>query len=166
MSVTEKIELQDPTLLRDNLFIAGEWTPSSDDRRTAVTNPATGQVIAEVSMATAEDVQQAIVFADTAFKSWAQMTAVARAKIMRNWFQLTLDNVEDLARILTSEQGKPLAEARAEIIYGGDSRYHSMEFSHGHDCTQSRSRFSRWMPHDYQTGYGYSSVRSGDGCSC
>ena len=118
MSVTEKIELQDPTLLRDSLFIAGEWTPSSDDSRTVVTNPATGQVIAEVSMATAEDVQRAINFADSAFKSWAQMTAIARAKIMRNWFQLTLDNVEDLARILTSEQGKPLAEARAEIIYG------------------------------------------------
>ena len=117
MSVTEKIELQDPTLLRDSLFIAGEWTPSSDDSRTVVTNPATGQVIAEVSMATAEDVQRAINFADSAFKSWAQMTAIARAKIMRNWFQLTLDNVEDLARILTSEQGKPLAEARAEIVY-------------------------------------------------
>jgi len=118
MSDFEKIELLDPTLLRENLFIGGEWVPSSDGKRKVVTNPANGRVIAEVALATAEDVQRAIDCADIAFRPWAQMTAVARAKIMRNWFQLTLDNVEDLARILTSEQGKPLAEARAEIIYG------------------------------------------------
>lgn len=118
MSVTERIELQDPTLLKEDLYIGGEWVPSSDGSRKAVTNPATGGVIAEVALATAQDVQRAIEQAEAAFKPWAQMTAVARAKILRNWFQLTLDNVEDLARILTSEQGKPIAEARAEIIYG------------------------------------------------
>ena len=118
MSAIEKIELQDPTLLRENLFIGGEWVPSSDGKIQLVTNPATGNVVAEVSMATIADVQRTITLAEAAFKPWAEMTAVARAKILRIWFQLILDNVDDLARILTQEQGKPLVEARAEIIYG------------------------------------------------
>ena len=118
MSVVEIIELNDPTLLRSDLFIGGEWTPSSDGSRKAVINPATRNDIALVSMATVEDIKRAIAEADKAFKPWASMTAPARAKILRAWYQLIVDNVEDLARILTCEQGKPLSEARAEIIYG------------------------------------------------
>jgi succinate-semialdehyde dehydrogenase/glutarate-semialdehyde dehydrogenase len=118
MSILEKIVLHDPSLLRDDLFIDGVWTPSGDNSRKAVVNPATGNDIAMVSMATIEDVKKAIAAANRAFKPWANMTAPARAKILRAWYQLIIDNVEDLARILTCEQGKPLSEARAEIIYG------------------------------------------------
>ena len=118
MSVLEKIELNDPSLLRDELFIGGAWTPSGDNSRKAVVNPATGNDIAMVSMATIEDVKRAIAEANKAFKPWANMTAPARARILRAWYQLIVDNVEDLARILNCEQGKPLSESRAEIIYG------------------------------------------------
>lgn len=118
MSAIEKIELQDPTLFKESLFIGGEWVASPEMSLQTVTNPATGNTIARVPMATAADVQRTIELAEAAFKPWAELTAVARAKILRNWFQLILDNVEDLARILTQEQGKPIAEARAEIIYG------------------------------------------------
>ena len=118
MAIEESIKLADSDLLQQNLFIGGEWVESSDRKRSAVVNPATGKVIAEVAMATKLDVERAISLADTAFKLWSKKTALDRAKILRTWFNLILENVDDLAQILTCEQGKPLDEARGEIIYG------------------------------------------------
>lgn len=118
MAIEESIKLADSDLLQQNLFIGGEWVESSDRKRTAVVNPATGKVIAEVAMATKLDVERAISLADTAFKLWSKKTALDRAKILRTWFNLIFENVDDLAQILTCEQGKPLDEARGEIIYG------------------------------------------------
>lgn len=118
MNALTKISLRDSSLLRDDLFIGGEWVSGSGKVRRDVINPATGEVIAQVAMAEAEDVQKAIAVAQDAFIIWSAMTAINRAKLLRNWFNLILENVDDLATILTSEQGKPLSEARAEIIYG------------------------------------------------
>lgn len=115
---TTGINLRDPKLLREDLFIGGEWIPASGNARRDVINPATGEVVARVAMATADDVKRAIELAESAFKEWSVMTAISRAKIMRNWYELILANVDDLATILTSEQGKPLSEAKSEIVYG------------------------------------------------
>lgn len=112
------IALKDQSLLQQDLFIDGTWVPSSSGKRAPVTNPATGEVIANVAMAEKEDVQRAIENSQEGFKLWAKKTAVERAKIMRAWYQLIMDNVDDLALILTSEQGKPLVEAKGEIVYG------------------------------------------------
>ena len=120
--MTEKLKvnlpLKDRTLLKEDLFIDGSWVASSSGERSAVINPATGEVIANVAMATREDVIRAIENSESGFRLWAKKTAVERAKIMRLWYQLIMENVEDLALILTSEQGKPLAEAKGEITYG------------------------------------------------
>lgn len=113
-----KLPLKDQTLLKQDMFINGNWTSGSLGQRKEVINPATGEVIAKVALASAEDVEEAITTSEIAFKQWAKKTALERAKLMRAWFQLILDNVDDLAVILTSEQGKPLAEAKGEIIYG------------------------------------------------
>jgi len=110
--------LADPTLLKSDLFIAGEWTPASDGSRRPVTNPATGETIVSVATATLDDVKAAIAAAEGARKSWGWTTALDRARILRRWFTLIQENVDDLAAILTLEQGKPLSEARGEILYG------------------------------------------------
>lgn len=113
-----QLALKDMSLLKQDLFIDGAWVASSSGNRAPVTNPATGEVIANIAMAEKEDVQRAIENSHAGFKVWAKKTAVERAKIMRAWHQLIMENVDDLALILTSEQGKPLAEAKGEIIYG------------------------------------------------
>ena len=119
MSVTiVEIPLKDKSLFKQDLFINGEWTAGSLGDRKEVVNPATGEVIANIAMASAEDVERAISTSEAAFKIWSKKTALERAKLMRAWFQLIIENVDDLAVILTSEQGKPLAEAKGEIIYG------------------------------------------------
>ncbi len=113
-----QITLKDMSLLKQDLFIDGAWVASSSGARTPVTNPATGEVIANIAMAEKQDVLRAIENSHEGFKVWAKKTAIERAKIMRAWYQLIMDNVDDLALILTAEQGKPLAEAKGEIIYG------------------------------------------------
>ena len=110
--------LKDPTLVKSQLFIDGKWRDSSDGSKREVINPATGVRIVDVAMATVDDVKQAISTAQSAFEKWSKLTALERSKIMRSWYQLIMDNVEDLAVILTAEQGKPLTESRGEITYG------------------------------------------------
>lgn len=114
----DRSRLQDPSLLREDLFIAGQWGPSTADRRIDVTNPATGAVIARMAEADEADVRRAILAADAAAAGWAARTAVERARILRRWYELIVASADDLAVILTAEQGKPLAEARGEILYG------------------------------------------------
>jgi succinate-semialdehyde dehydrogenase/glutarate-semialdehyde dehydrogenase len=117
-SIFDRSQLRDATLLREDLFINGSWVPGSAGDRTDVVDPATGAVIARMAAATEADVRQAIDTAHAAAPAWGRQTAPARARIMRRWFELIVENADDLAAILTAEQGKPLAEARGEILYG------------------------------------------------
>jgi succinate-semialdehyde dehydrogenase/glutarate-semialdehyde dehydrogenase len=110
--------LSDRDLLRDELFIDGKWTPGRTGRRADVPDPATGDVIAGMAQADDADVRRAIQTAQAAAPEWAAMTAGDRARILRRWYDLIVENADDLAAILTAEQGKPFAEARGEILYG------------------------------------------------
>ncbi len=112
------LALDDPTLLRSQALVAGEWITSTDT--IPVTNPATSETIATVPSLTAADTDRAIAAAAAAMPAWAARPASDRARVLRRWFDLLTENTEDLARILTAEQGKPLTEARAEIAYGAD----------------------------------------------
>jgi succinate-semialdehyde dehydrogenase/glutarate-semialdehyde dehydrogenase len=110
--------LHDQDLLRADLFVGGRWRPGGTGRRTDVTDPATGTVIAQIAEADESDVRDAIAAACDAFPAWAGLTAQERGRILRRWHDLIVENADDLAMILTAEQGKPLSEARGEILYG------------------------------------------------
>ncbi|NEY89928.1 NAD-dependent succinate-semialdehyde dehydrogenase [Tabrizicola oligotrophica] len=110
--------LKDPSLLVEQAYIAGEWVNAADGKTFAVTNPARGDVIANVADMTREDARRAIEAADKARHEWAARTGKERAAVMRKWFDLMVANADDLAAILTAEMGKPLAEAKGEILYG------------------------------------------------
>ena len=109
-------QLKDPALLTDKAYLAGDWV--AGDTTFEVTNPARGDVIAHVADLTRAQVGDAIAKAETAQKAWAARTAKDRAGILRKWFDLMVDHADDLAAILTAEQGKPLDEAKGEILYG------------------------------------------------
>ena len=110
--------LKDPTLLATKGFLAGNWVTGENGKTFDVYNPARGDVIAQVSDLTRAQAAAAIAAAEVAQKDWAAMTAKERSIILRNWFNLMIENADDLAIILTAEQGKPLVEAKGEIIYG------------------------------------------------
>jgi len=110
--------LQDTDLLRRHALIDGRWVDANSAETFAVLNPANGDVVQEVAKCGAIETREAIAAADRAFPAWSAKTANERAAILRNWASLILENKEDLARILTAEQGKPLAQARGEIDYG------------------------------------------------
>ena len=110
------MQLNDPTLLRVDSYINGSWIAGR--KRFAVANPATGEKIAEVADLGATEVTAAIDAAVPAQREWAKRTAKDRAMVMREWFDLVMANAEDLAVILTTEMGKPLAEAKGEVTYG------------------------------------------------
>ena len=110
--------LKDPSLLVEQAYIAGEWVNAADGKTFAVTNPARGDVIANVADMTREDARRAIEAADKARHEWAARTGKERAAVMRKWYDLMVANADDLAAILTAEMGKPLAEAKGEILYG------------------------------------------------
>src|SRR5206468_12407278 len=108
--------LKDPSLLRDRCYIDGAWigTPANP-----VTNPVNGVELAKVPKMSTAEATQAVEAAERAFPGWAKLTAKQRSNILRKWFDLIIANREDLALILTSEQGKPLAEALGEVDIGG-----------------------------------------------
>jgi len=110
--------LRDPTLLETRAFVAGEWVDADDGATFAVVNPARGDVIAQVADVTRAETARAIDAAEAARHAWAARTAKDRAGVLRRWFDLMMQNQEDLAVILTAEMGKPLSEARGEIAYG------------------------------------------------
>jgi succinate-semialdehyde dehydrogenase/glutarate-semialdehyde dehydrogenase len=109
--------LKNPSLLREEAFLAGEWVGGTNGATFDVYNPARGDVIAKVADLSRADVAKAIEVAYKAQKEWAKLTGKARANIMRKWFDLMMANQEDLAIIMTAEQGKPVAEAKGEIAY-------------------------------------------------
>jgi succinate-semialdehyde dehydrogenase/glutarate-semialdehyde dehydrogenase len=113
-----RAQLRDPTLIATKAYVAGEWIDADDGSTFAVTNPARGDVICEVPNLGRAEVARAIAAADTAMQGWKARTAKERANILRAWFNLMMENQDDLARILTAEMGKPFAEAKGEIAYG------------------------------------------------
>ena len=110
--------LQDPSLFRTESYVNGEWIKADSGTRFDVDNPADGSIIANVPNCGAVETKRAIEAANAALPAWRAMTAKQRATLLRRWFDLMLVNADDLALILTTEQGKPLAEAKGEIMYG------------------------------------------------
>lgn len=109
------MQLKTPILIKDQCLIGGAWTGTPVDD---ITNPATGAVVGRVPDLGAHETRVAIEAADRAFRAWSGLLAGERAKVLRRWYELQQQHAEDLARLMTAEQGKPLAEARAEIDYG------------------------------------------------
>jgi len=105
-------------LVRDKNFIAGEWRDARSGRKYEVSDPASGAVFAGVADSGPEDARQAADAAYSAFEPWRAASARDRAQLLKRWHASILANTEDLARIISSEQGKPLAEARGEVAYG------------------------------------------------
>ncbi|MEO1536268.1 MAG: NAD-dependent succinate-semialdehyde dehydrogenase [Pseudomonadota bacterium] len=110
--------LNDPSLIATRAYVAGQWVDADDGATFEVTNPARGDVIASVADLSRAETARAIEAAETAQKDWAARTAKERANILRKWFDLMVEHADDLGTILTAEQGKPLAEAKGEILYG------------------------------------------------
>ncbi|ALR77952.1 NADP-dependent succinate-semialdehyde dehydrogenase [[Enterobacter] lignolyticus] len=111
------MQFRDPELFRQQAFIDGQWRDAHSGEVTAVVNPANGQRLGSVPKMGAEETREAIDAANRALPAWRALTAKARATVLRRWFDLMMENQEDLARLMTLEQGKPLAEARGEISY-------------------------------------------------
>jgi succinate-semialdehyde dehydrogenase / glutarate-semialdehyde dehydrogenase len=112
------LPLKDASLFRTQSYVNGEWIDADAGKRFDVDNPANAKIIASVPDCGVAETRRAIAAADAALPAWRAMTAKARAAILRKWFDLILANADDLALILTTEQGKPLAEAKGEILYG------------------------------------------------
>jgi len=112
------ISIADKRLLKMDAYIDGQWVASDQGTTLEVTNPATGEVIARVANCGTDETRRAIEAAQAAQVGWSKTPIKARSAILRKWFNLMMENQEDLAQILTAEQGKPLAEARGEIAYG------------------------------------------------
>ena len=110
--------LKDPSLLATQGYLAGDWVDGEDGATFKVLNPARGDVVANVADFSRAQTADAIAKAEIAQKSWAAHTGKERANILRRWYDLMMENADDLAIILTAEQGKPLAEAKGEIGYG------------------------------------------------
>ena len=112
------MKLKDPSLLKTLAYVDGTWSKADSGASFPVLNPATGEVLASVPDLGAAETRRAIEAANAAWPAWKAKTGKERANILRNWFNLIMANQEDLAVILTAEQGKPLAEAKGEIAYG------------------------------------------------
>jgi succinate-semialdehyde dehydrogenase/glutarate-semialdehyde dehydrogenase len=111
------IKLKDPTLWKQHGFVAGEWLPAASGLTTEIRNPANDESLGTVPNMGAAEARRAIDAAHAAMPAWAKRTAADRARVMRKWFELMMANVDDLAIIMTAEQGKPLAESKGEISY-------------------------------------------------
>ncbi|AMX03084.1 NAD-dependent succinate-semialdehyde dehydrogenase [Microbulbifer thermotolerans] len=114
------LELKNTALLRTQSYVNGQWIDADSGETFAVTNPATGEVITRIANLGPAETRRAIEAADKAWPAWRKATAKERANVLRRWFHLIVDNVDDLAKILTAEQGKPLTEAKTEILYGAN----------------------------------------------
>ena len=111
------MKLSDKELLKDKCLIDGKWLSAKSNETIAVTNPADGAVVGHVPSLSAGEVEKVIGASNAALEQWREKTASERSQILRKWFDLIVANADDLAIIMTSEQGKPLKEARGEIVY-------------------------------------------------
>jgi len=114
------MQLNDPNLFRQHAFIDGLWCDADRKQTLEVTNPATGERLGTVPKMGEVETRRAIEAANRALPSWRALTAKQRSQRLRRWFELMLEHQDDLARLLTLEQGKPLAEAKGEIIYAAN----------------------------------------------
>ncbi|OIQ97295.1 glutarate-semialdehyde dehydrogenase DavD [mine drainage metagenome] len=112
------LTIRNPALFRQRCYIDGAWCDADDGAVIAVTNPADSRTLGTVPKMGAAETRRAIAAADAAWPAWRQKTAKERSALLRNWFELMLEHRQDLALIMTAEQGKPLAEALGEIAYG------------------------------------------------
>ena len=110
-------KLRDSSLFRTQCYVDGQWLDAADQATLEVTNPATGAVLGTVPKLGATETRQAVEAAAQAFPAWRRKTAQERSALLRRWFELMMENQEDLAVLMTAEQGKPLAESRGEIAY-------------------------------------------------
>jgi succinate-semialdehyde dehydrogenase/glutarate-semialdehyde dehydrogenase len=110
--------LKDPSLFKEEAYIDGKWVQGANNEEFLVNNPATHEIIARVANLAPTDAERAIQAANVAFPKWRDKTGKERAILMRKWFDLILQNKEDLAILMTLEQGKPLAESTGEVVYG------------------------------------------------
>ena len=111
------LELRDPTLFREACYIDGKWVEADSDQTVDVTNPASGDLLGTIPKMGADETRRAIEAANAAYPAWRAKTAKERATILRKWFDLMMENQEDLAKMMTAEQGKPLKESMGEIVY-------------------------------------------------
>ncbi|MCL7488566.1 MAG: NAD-dependent succinate-semialdehyde dehydrogenase [Desulfobulbaceae bacterium] len=111
------MQLQEPDIFRENCLVNGQWIDAADGRTFEVHNPATGELVGTVAALGRKEVKKAVAAAAGAYPAWREMTAKQRSVILRRWYDLIMAHQEDLAVIMTTEQGKPLAESRGEISY-------------------------------------------------
>lgn len=112
------MNLKNNSLFKSQSYINGTWVSAKSNKKFDVVNPYDGTKISEVTDCGKEDVEDAIIAAENAFKVWKKFSAGKRAKILKKWYRLQIENADDLAKLLTLEQGKPLSEAKGEILYG------------------------------------------------
>jgi succinate-semialdehyde dehydrogenase/glutarate-semialdehyde dehydrogenase len=112
------MELHDPSLFKTQAYVNGQWIDADNGEAFDVLNPASGEKIASVANMTDAETKSAILAAEAAMPAWKKLTAKERANILRGWFNLILENQEDLALMMTTEQGKPLTESMGEVVYG------------------------------------------------
>jgi succinate-semialdehyde dehydrogenase / glutarate-semialdehyde dehydrogenase len=112
------VQLKNSGLFKQQVFIDGQWLEAEQNKNFAVINPATGETIAHVPSVSEQQVVKAVQAADQALQSWKQTTAKERSILLKKWYQLMIEHQEDLAIILSTEQGKPMTESRGEILYG------------------------------------------------
>ncbi|MCB1933158.1 MAG: NAD-dependent succinate-semialdehyde dehydrogenase [Candidatus Accumulibacter sp.] len=112
------MHLNDPRLLRSDCYIDGRWEAADDGRTLAVIDPASGAAVADVPLMTAAETARAIDAAEAALPAWRARTAKERAVVLHRWYELIVENSEDLAQLMTAECGKPIVEARGEVAYG------------------------------------------------
>ena len=117
ISTGARVTVKDPKLFRQACYLDGAWVTARSGATISVDNPATGESIGAVPKLGVAETRQAIDAAARAFPAWRKTTAKERAAVMRRWFELMMANQEDLARLMTTEQGKPLAESRGEVAY-------------------------------------------------
>ncbi|MBB4105555.1 NAD-dependent succinate-semialdehyde dehydrogenase [Allorhizobium borbori] len=111
------LKLNNPDLLRNACLVAGEWVRAGSGETIIVTNPANGEIVGEVPSLAADEIEQAVDAAQKAFTTWSRLAAKDRSAALRRWFDLMVAHADDLAALMTAEQGKPLAEARGEALY-------------------------------------------------
>src|SRR5262245_30834954 len=112
-----QLQLKDGNLFRQQCYIGGKWTEADGRGTIPVTNPATGETLGTVPKMGTAETRRAIAAADKALPAWRAKTAKERSQILRKWHDLMMANQDDLGRLMTAEQGKPLAEAKGEIAY-------------------------------------------------
>jgi succinate-semialdehyde dehydrogenase/glutarate-semialdehyde dehydrogenase len=111
------MRVEKPELVRERCYVDGQWIEAVNGAALAVKNPATGQILGKVPELGREETRRAIAAAEKAYPGWRGLTAKERAVILRRWYEMIMENQEDLAVIMTAEQGKPLSESRGEIAY-------------------------------------------------